>query len=58
MQCMCFLPRENDTTLKGRVEQSDAVEIKNFYQQYYKMYIQALQNAADKAERDQLTKAY
>uniref|UniRef100_A0A453Q8G5 1,3-beta-glucan synthase component FKS1-like domain-containing protein n=2 Tax=Aegilops tauschii subsp. strangulata TaxID=200361 RepID=A0A453Q8G5_AEGTS len=52
------LERENDPTLKGRVEQSDVVEIKNFYQQYYKMYIQALQNAADKAERDQLTKAY
>uniref|UniRef100_A0A453Q8J4 1,3-beta-glucan synthase component FKS1-like domain-containing protein n=2 Tax=Aegilops tauschii subsp. strangulata TaxID=200361 RepID=A0A453Q8J4_AEGTS len=50
--------QENDPTLKGRVEQSDVVEIKNFYQQYYKMYIQALQNAADKAERDQLTKAY
>lgn len=48
---MCFLPQENDPTLKGRVEQSDVVEIKNFYQQYYKMYIQALQNAADKAER-------
>ncbi|KAM3223168.1 hypothetical protein ACQJBY_056863 [Aegilops geniculata] len=52
------LEREHYATLKGRVEQSDVVEIKNFYQQYYKMYIQALQNAADKAERDQLTKAY
>ncbi|XP_078161046.1 callose synthase 3-like [Carex rostrata] len=52
------LEKENDPTLKGRVKQSDAREMQSFYQQYYKKYIQALQNAADKADRAQLTKAY
>ncbi|CAN6828404.1 unnamed protein product [Brassica oleracea] len=42
----------------GRVEKSDAREMQSFYQHYYKKYIQALQNAADKANRAQLTKAY
>ncbi|KDP44405.1 hypothetical protein JCGZ_19420 [Jatropha curcas] len=32
--------------------------MQSFYQHYYKKYIQALQNAADKADRAQLTKAY
>jgi len=45
------LERENDPTLKGRVKQSDAREMQSFYQHYYKKYIQALQNAADKADR-------
>nr|CAD1830647.1 unnamed protein product [Ananas comosus var. bracteatus] len=49
---------ENDPTLKGRVQRSDAKEMKTFYQDYYKKYIQALQNAADKADRAQLMKAY
>ncbi|CAJ1846041.1 unnamed protein product [Sphenostylis stenocarpa] len=49
---------ENDPTLKGRVKKSDAREMQSFYQHYYKKYIQALQNAADKADRAQLTKAY
>ncbi|KAF2314493.1 hypothetical protein GH714_026964 [Hevea brasiliensis] len=52
------LERENDPTLKGRVKRSDAREMQSFYQHYYKKYIQALQNAADKADRAQLTKAY
>ncbi|KAG1359508.1 putative Callose synthase 3 [Cocos nucifera] len=52
------LERENDPTLKGRVKQSDAREMQSFYQHYYRKYIQALQNAADKADRAQLTKAY
>ncbi|KAK6925713.1 1,3-beta-glucan synthase subunit FKS1-like, domain-1 [Dillenia turbinata] len=52
------LERENDPTLKGRVKKSDAREMQSFYHQYYKKYIQALQNAADKADRAQLTKAY
>ncbi|KAK1390765.1 1,3-beta-glucan synthase [Heracleum sosnowskyi] len=52
------LERENDPTLMGRVKKSDAREMQSFYQHYYKKYIQALQNAADKADREQLTKAY
>jgi callose synthase len=44
--------------LKGRVHQSDAREMQRFYREYYKKYIQALQNAADKADRALLTKAY
>ncbi|GMH11510.1 hypothetical protein Nepgr_013351 [Nepenthes gracilis] len=52
------LERENDPTLIGRVKKSDAREMQSFYQQYYKKYIEALQNAADKADRAQLTKAY
>ncbi|KAI4381254.1 hypothetical protein MLD38_007346 [Melastoma candidum] len=48
---------ENDLTLMGRVKKSDAREMQSFYQHYYKKYIQALQNAADKADRAQLTKA-
>jgi S-methylmethionine-dependent homocysteine/selenocysteine methylase len=45
------IPQENDPTLKGRVHQSDAREMQRFYREYYKKYIQALQNAADKADR-------
>ncbi|KAM3223179.1 hypothetical protein ACQJBY_056866 [Aegilops geniculata] len=52
------LEMENDSTLKGRVEQSDAHEMQSFYQHHYKTYITALQNAADTADRAQLTKAY
>ncbi|XP_044505154.1 callose synthase 3 [Mangifera indica] len=52
------LERENDPTLLGRGKKSDAREMQSFYQHYYKKYIQALQNAADKADRAQLTKAY
>ncbi|KAL6200723.1 hypothetical protein ACLB2K_030504 [Fragaria x ananassa] len=52
------LERENDPTLMGRVKKSDAREMQSYYQHYYKKYIQALQNAADKADRAQLTKAY
>ncbi|CAI8601679.1 unnamed protein product [Vicia faba] len=52
------LERENDPTLQGRIKKSDAREMQSFYQHYYKKYIQALQNAADKADRAQLTKAY
>uniref|UniRef100_A0A803KLZ0 Uncharacterized protein n=1 Tax=Chenopodium quinoa TaxID=63459 RepID=A0A803KLZ0_CHEQI len=50
--------QENDQTLMGRVKKSDAPEMQSFYQHFYKTYIQALQNAADKADRAQLTKAY
>lgn len=35
----------------GRVMKSDAREMQNFYQHYYKKYIQALQRTADKADR-------
>lgn len=40
--------QENSTTLLGKVK-SDAREMQNFYQEYYKKYIQALH--ADKADR-------
>ncbi|KAM7472441.1 hypothetical protein LguiA_010624 [Lonicera macranthoides] len=51
------LERENEITLKGR-KNSDAREMQSFYQHYYRKYIQALQNAADKDDRARLTKAY
>jgi len=43
--------QEHDPTLMGRVKKSDAREMQSFYQHYYKKYIQALHNAADKADR-------
>ncbi|XP_074563067.1 callose synthase 3-like [Curcuma longa] len=52
------LERENDPTLKGRVQRSDPREMQSFYRDYHKKYIQALQSAVDKADRAQLTKAY
>jgi callose synthase len=52
------LERENDPTLKGRVHQSDAREMQRFYREYYKKYIQALQNAADKADRSDTTTSF
>ncbi|KAL3500760.1 hypothetical protein ACH5RR_039853, partial [Cinchona calisaya] len=48
----------NCSTLKGRVKESDAREMQSFYQHYYKKNIQVLQNAAEKADREQLTKVY
>ncbi|KMZ76284.1 Callose synthase, family GT48 [Zostera marina] len=52
------LERENTPTKSKRFKQSDAREMRSFYQHYYKKYIQQLQNAAEKADRAQLTKAY
>ncbi|XP_076942400.1 callose synthase 3-like [Bidens hawaiensis] len=40
------------------MKKSDAREIQSFYRHYYSKYIQALQSAADKADRAQLSKAY
>lgn len=37
--------------MRGRVKDSDAKEMQSFYQHYYKKYVQALQNAASKADR-------
>ncbi|XP_065872528.1 callose synthase 2 [Euphorbia lathyris] len=51
------LERENEISMKGRT-MSDAREMQKFYRDYYQKYIQALQSAADKADRAQLTKAY
>ncbi|KAF2601370.1 hypothetical protein F2Q70_00025291 [Brassica cretica] len=52
------LEHEDVTTLAGRLQISDAREMQSFYQHYYKKYIQALLNAADKDYRAQLTKEY
>lgn len=45
-----LLFQENETTFAGKAK-SDASVMQNFYQHYYKKYIQALQNAADKHDR-------
>ncbi|KAL4565106.1 hypothetical protein LXL04_029190 [Taraxacum kok-saghyz] len=52
-----LLERENDPTLIGRTNKSDAREMQRFYRHYHSKYIQALESAAV-AERAQLTKAY
>ncbi|XP_048610811.1 callose synthase 2 isoform X1 [Brassica napus] len=52
------LVQEDETTLAGRQQISDAREMESFYQHYYKKYIQPLLNAADKDDRAQLTKEY
>ncbi|KAI3884116.1 hypothetical protein MKW92_031967 [Papaver armeniacum] len=50
------LEKEYEPTLKGRVKNCDAREIKSFYQQYYEKYTEALQKVAD--NRAQLMKEY
>jgi hypothetical protein len=50
-EALFYIVQENDPTLMGRVKKSDAREMQGFYQHYYKKYIQALHNAADKADR-------
>ncbi|KAL0464369.1 UNVERIFIED_CONTAM: Callose synthase 2 [Sesamum latifolium] len=57
MELFNIYHEENETTLTAR-KGSDAREMKSFYQHYYRKYIEALQNAADKADRARLTKAY
>ncbi|KAJ6809888.1 callose synthase 3-like [Iris pallida] len=52
------LERDSASSLKERKRSSGAQEMRNFYKDYYKEYIQALQNAADRADRARLTKAY
>ncbi|XP_031285138.1 callose synthase 3-like [Pistacia vera] len=54
------LQRENDPILIERWKNSDVHEIERIYQHYYNEYIQAFQNAADKADRSsaQITKLY
>lgn len=42
--------QEDKATIVGR-KKSDAREMQNFYQHYYAKYIEALQNATDKADR-------
>ncbi|KAL5765108.1 hypothetical protein ACOSQ2_017702 [Xanthoceras sorbifolium] len=46
-----YLNRESDTTLAGRREESDALEMQRFYQHYYENYIHPLLNAAHEAHR-------
>ena len=42
--------QENQTTMQER-KMSDAREMQKFYRDYYEKYIEALQKAADKADR-------
>ncbi|GJM99983.1 hypothetical protein PR202_ga17131 [Eleusine coracana subsp. coracana] len=51
------LDREIDR-IGGRTRPSDSREMQSFYHQYYKRYIQALENAADKVDRAKLAEAY
>eukprot|EP00252_Welwitschia_mirabilis_P024085 TRINITY_DN6_c2_g1_i1.p1 TRINITY_DN6_c2_g1~~TRINITY_DN6_c2_g1_i1.p1 ORF type:complete len:1930 (-),score=301.24 TRINITY_DN6_c2_g1_i1:544-6333(-) len=52
------LERDQEASLKSRKHKSDAREIQNFYAQYYKDYVNALESDVDKANRAELTKAY
>ncbi|KAI9195751.1 hypothetical protein LWI28_017740 [Acer negundo] len=55
------LERENEQTLTTRRGKSDGHETRSIYQQYYKKYIQDLQNAADQSVHEsmaQLVKGY
>ncbi|KAJ4891435.1 callose synthase 1-like isoform X2 [Raphanus sativus] len=50
---------EHDETIRAdRQKGSDACEMQSFYEHYSKTYIQPLLDAADKADRAQLKKAY
>ncbi|CAN7010397.1 unnamed protein product [Brassica oleracea var. botrytis] len=49
---------QDETTRTDRQKGSDACEMQSFYQHYNKTYIQPLVDAADKADRAQLKKAY
>ncbi|KAF2601367.1 hypothetical protein F2Q70_00025298 [Brassica cretica] len=54
-----LLEHDQDETLRADMQKgSDACEMESFYQHYNKTYIQPLLEAADKADRAQLKKAY
>ncbi|KAG0484388.1 hypothetical protein HPP92_008467 [Vanilla planifolia] len=52
------LERDDQPTQRERRQKGDAKEMQSFYKHYYRKYIEALQNVADKADRARLTKAY
>ncbi|WVZ96605.1 hypothetical protein U9M48_042221 [Paspalum notatum var. saurae] len=52
------LARMNNLTQRIMVHENDALEMERFYREYYKKYIRAPQNAADKPDRALLTKSY
>lgn len=52
------LEREAESTLQGRMEKSDAIEMKNIYKQYYENYVKSLDEAANQAARAHLEKEY
>ncbi|RZC91361.1 hypothetical protein C5167_027426 [Papaver somniferum] len=52
------LEKEDVPTLMGRVKKTDAREIKSFYKQYHRSFMESLQKAADKAYHTELRKAW
>ncbi|RZC84846.1 hypothetical protein C5167_047628 [Papaver somniferum] len=52
------LEREDIPTLTGRVKKTDAREIKSFYKQYHRNFMEALQKADDKDDLTELRKVW